>query len=593
MLKYIGEYVSDFEKELNRPLMTKEADLPLVEYIKDVWRSLEIVKNIKILSFEWNDNEATIDINNHIFKREKKKRKKDRYNYKFINDDRCGCLTVCVEITVKENDSRNPDEPKIHKKIIKKQMLIPIQDEDGFFYIRGKRYYMIYQLVDKSTYTSNNAVTLKSLMPICVKRNGIKTDEIVRSENTGKDVNGMQYNIPVYNVFVFRKEIPIMLFYLANGWDWAMCYLEVDNVIHLVKNLDDANFEKNLYFQISSHCFIEANKEMFLKYPYIQSVVGGLLTISNSRTTMEDFHDRTVWIKALSNNNTVEKGEDILVFFNRLMDVTTRKILKLNDYEKNDIYAILRWMMQNFGTLRMKDNMSLENKRLRCNEYIASLLTLDFSSRLNSVITLGNKATMDNFTNMFRFTGEILIQKMHSSGILRFNDNMNDMDFFSKFKYTIKGPHSMGGKNSNNISIRYRGSHPSFLGNIDLLVCGNSDPGTSGVLSPFGKIKGFYFNDENETDAFRFDYAKDLERVLTEENFEYIKINCATKEEYYALLNKLADFNENAIKINGTSREKYEVFIEKEDMTSGSDSDEKETQEEAPEIVSETTEDES
>ena len=133
MLKYIGEYVSDFEKELNRPLMTKEADLPLVEYIKDVWRSLEIVKNIEILSFEWNDNEATIDINNHIFKREKKKRKKDRYNYKFINDDRCGCLTVYVEITVKENDSRNPDEPKIHKKIIKKQMLIPIQDEDGFF----------------------------------------------------------------------------------------------------------------------------------------------------------------------------------------------------------------------------------------------------------------------------------------------------------------------------------------------------------------------------------------------------------------------------------------------------------------------------
>ena len=84
MLKYIGEYTSDFEKELNVPLMNKEADLPLVEYIKDVWRSLEIVKNIQILGFKWNDNEATIDINNHIFKREKKKRKKDRFDYKFI-----------------------------------------------------------------------------------------------------------------------------------------------------------------------------------------------------------------------------------------------------------------------------------------------------------------------------------------------------------------------------------------------------------------------------------------------------------------------------------------------------------------------------
>ena len=46
---------------------------------------------------------------------------------------------------------------------------------------------------------------------------------------------------------------------------------------------------------------------------------------------------------------------------------------------------------------------------------------------------------------------------MHSSGILRFDDTINDMDFFSKFKYTTKGPNSLGGKNSNNISIRYRG----------------------------------------------------------------------------------------------------------------------------------------
>lgn len=578
MLKYIGEYTSDFEKELNVPLMNKEADLPLVEYIKDVWRSLEIVKNIQILGFKWNDNEATIDINNHIFKREKKKRKKDRFDYKFINDDRCGCLTVTIQITVKETDAKNPDEPKIHQKRIVKQMLIPIQDDDGFFYIRGKKYYMIYQLVDKSTYTSNNAVTLKSLMPICVKRNGIKADEMERSETNGKDVSGIEYNIPVYNVFVFRKEIPILLFYLANGWDWAMSYLEVDNVIKLKKDLSDSNPEHYIYFQISNHCYVEVNREMFIKYPYVQSIVGGLLTISNSRTTIKDFHDKYVWIKALSNNNTVEKGEDILVFFNRLMDVTTRKILKLDDYEKNDIYAVLRWMMQNFGTLRLKDNMSLDNKRLRCNEYIASLLTLDFSSRLNSVITLGNKATMDNFTNMFRFTGEILIQKMHSSGILRFNDNMNDMDFFSKFKYTIKGPHSMGGKNSNNISIRYRGSHPSFLGNIDLLVCGNSDPGTSGVLTPFGKIKGFYFDESNETDAFRFEYAKDLEHVMAEEHYEYIKINCDTKEEYYALLNKLSEFNRGSFTVSGTSREKYEIIVENtEDMTQGNDNDDKES----------------
>ena len=46
---------------------------------------------------------------------------------------------------------------------MKKSMLIPLQDEEGYFYIKGKKYYLIYQLVEKSTYTSNSSVTLKSL----------------------------------------------------------------------------------------------------------------------------------------------------------------------------------------------------------------------------------------------------------------------------------------------------------------------------------------------------------------------------------------------------------------------------------------------
>ena len=40
---------------------------------------------------------------------------------------------------------------------------------------------------------------------------------------------------------------------------------------------------------------------------------------------------------------------------------------------------------------------------------------------------------------VFKFPGDILIQKMHSSGILRFDDSVNDMNFWSKFKYTSKG----------------------------------------------------------------------------------------------------------------------------------------------------------
>ena len=68
-----------------------------------------------------------------------------------------------------------------------------------------------------------------------------------------------------------------------------------------------------------------------------------------------------------------------------MIDDTTKKILKLHPIHKKNIYSILRWLIQNFSELRKKDSMDLNNKRLRCNEYIASLLTKTFSEKLNRI----------------------------------------------------------------------------------------------------------------------------------------------------------------------------------------------------------------
>ena len=133
-------------------------------------------------------------------------------------------------------------------------------------------------------------------------------------------------------------------------------------------------------------------------------------------------------------------------------------------------------MIQNFNELRKKDNLDLRNKRLRCNEYIAALLTKSFSDRVNRIIGYGNKVTIEKISEIFKFNGDIIIKQLHNSGLLRYDDNVNDMDMFSKLKWTLKGPNSLGGKNDKNISIAYRGIHPSFIGRIDINVCGNSDP---------------------------------------------------------------------------------------------------------------------
>ena len=122
--------------------MNKEYDEPLVNYVVDTFKSLEVLSTIKITGYDYTEKESTIDVNKHIFKREKKKRKKDRYDVKFIADDRVGKLTVHLEITMLETNP-STGETTYQCYPVKKSMLIPLQDENGYFIIKGKPYYMI------------------------------------------------------------------------------------------------------------------------------------------------------------------------------------------------------------------------------------------------------------------------------------------------------------------------------------------------------------------------------------------------------------------------------------------------------------------
>lgn len=125
-----------------------------------------------------------------------------------------------------------------------------------------------------------------------------------------------------------------------------------------------------------------------------------------------------------------------------------------------------------------------------------------------------------------------------------------------------KGPNSLGGKNSNNIGIKYRGIHPSFLGQIDVLVCGNSDPGTSGLLSPFAKIDGLYFNNDEEPDDFYYQLTKDLEKRYKENNVTFIKCDFESASDFYKALKDMEKYTDKNVTCYGTSREgHYEIVI--------------------------------
>ena len=61
MLSLLKNYPSEFEPVLNHGLMDKTADAPLVDFVIDSWKSLEVVKNIKIVGYEYTDRESEIN----------------------------------------------------------------------------------------------------------------------------------------------------------------------------------------------------------------------------------------------------------------------------------------------------------------------------------------------------------------------------------------------------------------------------------------------------------------------------------------------------------------------------------------------------
>ena len=191
-------------------------------------------------------------------------------------------------------------------------------------------------------------------MPIAVKRHVTEIE----------DMDGHLYNVPYYTVFVFRKEILVLLFYLSNGFDFTMDYLNVSDVIKFLSEMPKDRNPDCIYFGLSSKCFMEVDRALFKEHQYIQSIVGAFKSIATSRMSLELLDDTYNWIKKIANPSNYVKGYSILKYVGRLLDLTTQKVLILPEYYNQDIYSILKWIMEHFNELRLKDNCDL-SKLLR------------------------------------------------------------------------------------------------------------------------------------------------------------------------------------------------------------------------------------
>ena len=211
----------------------------------------------------------------------------------------------------------------------------------------------------------------------------------------------------------------------------------------------------------------------FDKYLYVQSMALMIKRTIHTKTTMEDLENRKYWTQRLGSLYTTtsyklyESGRSTIAFFERLLDITTQKKLKVSDVNKESVYSVVKWMVQNYIELKKKDNLDLDNKRLRLYEYVAALLSKRVGESINRILTIGSKIKIKQVRDVFKFPGTIIFQLLYSAPLLKYDDRVNDLDAFSALRYSVRGPNSLGSRSDRNISIKYRSCHPSYIGRLD------------------------------------------------------------------------------------------------------------------------------
>ena len=527
MLNTIHLYPNAEEENFNVSFLTSANDISIEDLVVMNMKEFEVIQNITILGYYLETDPEKIDINEHTININYKRKsdKLDIPKYKYLNPDRVAEMVFTIEI-----------KTNVNQKIITKKILIPVE-YNGFYYIGNKKWKTEWQLCDASTYNQRGKITLKSRMPVIIYQT---------EHRPIMDLEGMIHDTKVYSYALNSKSRfnsakpkpkfinPMMIYSAKMGLEEAIVYMGAGPDISILsrskaeyKEYD--NLDEFYYFNINEVVF-RVDKYMMDTNKHIASIVGMLKSLESnefpvSYALLSNFEEekqywrcRIGYVGAAKSKNLLsflEKGNTTIKMFERLLDNVTQMNLRLEEPYKRDIYALMKWMLYEFDNLKTRNNMDLNNKRIRKAEYIVQpTLGKKIAENIIKIIEKSGKSSqniIDTLLEGFNFPSDIIISGMRSNGYLIKSDELvNDFTALSDLYYSSKGPNSLGENSSKMISQKYRNIHPSFMGSIDINVSSNSDVGMSGAFTPFVKLyNNFYFTPEGEPDQEMYMLAKD------------------------------------------------------------------------------------
>lgn len=525
MKQFLKQYSDQNKEKFNKDFILSRDRQDILQYIKDIFKALEILDEITVEEVTLEKDEASFG-----------PIKSQHGYYKNILPSRLDKIHYRVRITPNESTEltqitlgNSERQEVVGESFIKEGDIFINKLVDDCFYINeGVRYFLIYQIVDNSTYGTEDCVSLKSLlMPITLKQHVITAEPELMAD---------PIDLKSFDTLLFSKRVNPLLYVFGKDAYNSLINMEVkdrDNIISewqsykdpsLIEKFNDffktdLKFSDNLnnliedgrtVFKIKQDkkddcgCYVSVSNDALKSDKLTQAVLGSLLDMKNEtkKKRIVFSYDNLVtpwfWIDKLSafftkNSDAGKKFNKIrtmLISLNRLMDDTTRKILNISEDDKENTLTIIRYIMKNFDELMNADSQDLSGKRLRLYEYQLYPLRKYFSDQIYRVLNspTRSKTVMDRvFSNL---SPMFIIRQTVTNELLRYYNATNDMNLFSAFlKYTFRGPQSL----SKTVSMNQRDLHPSYAGRLSLIASSASDPGLSGSLCPFLQEYDYYF----------------------------------------------------------------------------------------------------
>ena len=489
------------EQEFNNDLIYWRANDDIKDYLKDVFKALEVIPEIKLKNIEIIYDESNFPKN--LIRNE-------------VEDSRLNLAVTTFEITA---------EGRTETLVF--NLFLPKLINNFFYRLNGNLYYPIFQLVDRGTYPTKKTFTLKTLlMPIIFRTDNRKILKSIYSED--EYIQGM-----VFVLDIFKARYNVLEYFLAHYGLAATIEFFGFSIEDFEFNTTDKKEELDDYFVVAlegkSNLTLGVKKEWFkenqsFKESFFITLVDSLngLTLKKLEEETEEGKNQ-LWLKRLgkkftssvSSANAIPKAEKILLSLFRILDERTKKNLKhVASEDKENIFCVLRWMMINYRILSRLDPMDLNNKRIRISEYLIHKLLLRLSEATYRLLNSSRELNMRRITGIFTSINPFfVINKIINNELIRYGNAVNQHDLFSvALRYTLRGPQALGGKGGSDINIKARGQHPSYVGRISLNSASASDPGMTGTLVPFVETDGQIFQQfpyETKSDDLKFLLSKE------------------------------------------------------------------------------------